>query len=138
MSKQIHFAGVSRVAGVLTFRTAASPARAQQLARLGDTDIDMIMLRGEVTTKSQAAKQLLSRDFSDNAEVQALLVKVASDDNPFKAPKARTVRVKVAKEDVIEKYISRAESEQPMSTREARKVREAWNRAHAHLSYDGK
>lgn len=136
MSKQIHFAGVSRVNGVLTFRTAASPARAQQLAKLGDTDIDMIMLRGEVVTKSQAAKQLLSRDFSDNAEVQALLVKVATDDNPFKR-KARQVTITVpttamveltgAKVRVSRGVFGKVFPEIPMTPKQAEKIRNEFN-----------
>lgn len=125
MSKVIHFAGVSRVAGVLTFRTAASPARAQQLARLGDTDIDMVMLRGAPTTKSQAAKQLLAQNFSDNAEIVALLTKVATDDNPFAKPKARTVKIK-AKGLKISKAAAEAD-DVPMSAKEARKIRAQFN-----------
>jgi hypothetical protein len=93
MSKQIYFAGVSRVAGVLKFRTAASPARFQQLAKLGDTDVEMINVNCE--TKSEAAKELLSRNFAnDRADIEALLVSVASDDNPFTRPKTGTVKVR--------------------------------------------
>ena len=82
MSKAIYFAGVSRVDGVLKFRTAASPARFQQLAKLGDTDVEMINVH--VETKSQAAKELLSRNFANGrADIEALLVSVATDDNPL-------------------------------------------------------
>ena len=94
MSKAIYFAGVSRVAGELKFRTAQSPARFQQLGKLGDTDVEMVNV--SVETKSQAAKELLSRNFANGrADIEALLVKIASDDNPFARPKkARTVKVK--------------------------------------------
>jgi len=93
MSKAIYFAGVSRVAGELKFRTAQSPARFQQLGKLGDTDVEMVNVRCE--TKSEAAKELLSRNFANGrADIEALLVSVASDDNPFAKPKARTVKVK--------------------------------------------
>ena len=94
MSKVIYFAGVSRVAGELKFRTAQSPARFQQLGKLGDTDVEMVNVR--VETKSQAAKELLSRNFANGrADIEALLVKIASDDNPFARPKkVRTVKVK--------------------------------------------
>ena len=94
MSKAIYFAGVSRVAGELKFRTAQSPARFQQLGKLGDTDVEMVNV--SVETKSQAAKELLSRNFANGrADIEALLVKIASDDNPFVRPKkARTVEVK--------------------------------------------
>ena len=94
MSKAIYFAGVSRVAGELKFRTAQSPARFQQLGKLGDTDVEMVNVN--CATKSQAAKELLSRNFANGrADIEALLVKIASDDNPFARPKkARTVKVK--------------------------------------------
>jgi hypothetical protein len=93
MSKAIYFAGVSRVAGVLKFRTAQSPARFQQLGKLGDTDVEMINVR--VETKSQAAKELLARNFANGrADIEALLVSIAQDDNPFAKPRARTVKVR--------------------------------------------
>ena len=94
MSKAIYFAGVSRVAGELKFRTAQSPARFQQLGKLGDTDVEMVNVR--VETKSQAAKELLSRNFANGrADIEALLVKIASDDNLFaRSKKVRTVTVK--------------------------------------------
>jgi len=104
MSKAIYFAGVSRVAGELKFRTAASPARFQQLGKLGDTDVEMVNVNCE--TKSQAAKELLARNFANGrADIEALLVSVAQDDNPFAKPKkTRTVKVKrselVADDDV--------------------------------------
>jgi len=93
MSKVIYFAGVSRVAGELKFRTAQSPARFQQLGKLGDTDVEMVNVSCE--TKSEAAKELLNRNFANGrADIEALLVSVAQDDNPFAKPKARTVKVK--------------------------------------------
>ena len=96
MSKVIYFAGVSRVAGELKFRTAQSPARFQQLGKLGDTDVEMVNVRCE--TKSEAAKELLNRNFANGrADIEALLVSVAQDNNPFAKPKARTVKVKARK-----------------------------------------
>ena len=96
MSKAIYFAGVSRVAGELKFRTAQSPARFQQLGKLGDTDVEMVNVRCE--TKSEAAKELLNRNFANGrADIEALLVSVAQDDNPFAKPKARTVKVNARK-----------------------------------------
>jgi hypothetical protein len=126
MSKQIHFAGVSRVAGVLTFRTASSPARAQQLAKLGDTDIKMTLLRGETFTKSQAAKKLLAQDFSNDAEILALLTSVAVDDNPFKAKKEskpRTVKVKATKPRLIIGSVSVGADDAPYTPKQAAKIR---------------
>ena len=126
MSKQIYFAGVSRVAGELKFRTAASPARFQQLGKLGDTDVEMINVNCE--TKSQAAKELLSRNFANGrADIEALLVSVASDDNPFAKPKARTVKVKVSKSDPVEAYFLAVEADQPMKAKEAAKIRAEFN-----------
>ena len=124
MSKAIYFAGVSRVAGVLKFRTAASPARFQQLGKLGDTDVEMVNVRAE--TKSQAAKELLARNFANSrADIEALLVSVATDDNPFAKPKA----VKKAKTVVVKNVKVKSAPTQafdwdaPMSRREAAKVR---------------
>jgi hypothetical protein len=124
MSKQIYFAGVSRVAGELKFRTAQSPARFQQLGKLGDTDVEMINVN--CATKSQAAKELLSRNFANGrTDIEALLVSVAADDNPFvkpkKAVKPRTVKVKnaVVKTTATDKFNWAT----PMSPKEAARVR---------------
>ena len=96
MSKLISFAGVSRVNGVLKFRTSDSPARITQLQKLGDTEVEMRFLNTPMT-KSEAAKRLISTGFAnDREDVLALLVSVAKDDNPFAKPKKKsgTVRVK--------------------------------------------
>jgi hypothetical protein len=129
MSKPIYFAGVSRVAGVLKFRTAASPARFQQLGKLGDTDVEMINVNCE--SKSQAAKELLSRNFANGrADVEALLVSVASDDNPFAKPKkARTVTIKrttVADAVMAEARVKFA-NEDKMTAKQAAKIRAEFN-----------
>lgn len=96
MSKLISFAGVSKVNGELKFRGANNQARITQLRKLGDTDVEMRYL-GREMTKSQAAKELLAMNFANGrADIEALLVSVAKDDNPFAKPKkARTVRVRV-------------------------------------------
>jgi hypothetical protein len=91
MSKAIYFAGVSRVAGELKFRTATSPARFQQLGKLGDTDVEMVNVN--VETKEAAAQELLSRNFANGrADILALLTAVAN--NISKPKRARTVKVK--------------------------------------------
>jgi hypothetical protein len=91
MSKAIYFAGVSRVAGELKFRTATSPARFQQLGKLGDTDVEMVNVN--VETKEAAAQELLSRNFANGrADILALLTAVAN--NTSKPKRARTVKVK--------------------------------------------
>jgi hypothetical protein len=124
MSKAIYFAGVSRVAGVLKFRTAASPARFQQLGKLGDTDVEMINVNCE--TKSQAAKELLSRNFANGrADIEALLVSVAQDDNPFAKPRARTVKVR-AKGIKISKAAAEADDIK-LTPKQAARIREEFN-----------
>jgi hypothetical protein len=125
MSKLMCFAGVSKVNGVLKFRGAQSAARITQLRKLGDTDVEMRFLEKEMT-KSEAAKQLLAMNFANGrADIEALLVSVATDDNPFAKPKARTVKVK-AKGLKISKAASEAD-DVPMSAKEARKIRAQFN-----------
>ena len=128
MSKLISFAGVSRVNGVLKFRTADSPARITQLQKLGDTEVEMRFLNVAMT-KSEAAKRLISTGFAnDREDVLALLVSVAKDDNPFVKPKkARTVKVKVSKSDPVEAYFLAVEADQPMKAKEAAKIRAEFN-----------
>jgi hypothetical protein len=127
MSKAIYFAGVSRVAGVLKFRTAASPARFQQLGKLGDTDVEMINVR--VETKSQAAKELLSRNFANGrADIEALLVAVARDDNPFvKKAQKNTVVVKVPTRFAAQLQGAQVEVSEKMTAKEAARIREEFN-----------
>ena len=128
MSKAIYFAGVSRVAGELKFRTATSPARFQQLGKLGDTDVEMVNVNCE--TKSQAAKELLSRNFANGrADIEALLVRVASDDNPFAKPKkARTVKIKRTKSDPVEAYFMAVEADDvKLTPKQAAKIRAEFN-----------
>jgi hypothetical protein len=124
MSKAIYFAGVSRVAGQLKFRTAASPARFQQLGKLGDTDVEMINVN--VDSKSAAAKELLSRNFANGrADIEALLVSVASDDNPFAKPRARTVKIR-AKSLKISKAAAEADDIK-LTPKQAAKIRAEFN-----------
>jgi hypothetical protein len=100
MSKTILFAGVSRVAGELKFRTATDDKRFLQLIKLGDTDVEMINLRAE--TKQEAAQELLSRNFANGrADIEALLESVAG--KIAKPARARTVRVKKSTVDTEKK-----------------------------------
>ena len=124
MSKAIYFAGVSRVAGELKFRTAASPARFQQLGTLGDTDVEMVNVN--CATNSQAAKELLSRNFANGrADIEALLVSVAADDNPFAKPRARTVKVKARKVKVSK--IATEADDVRLTPKQAAKIRAEFN-----------
>lgn len=104
MSKLISFVGYSRVAGELKFRTATDEKRIEQLAKLGDTDINMVALP-QAMTKSSAAKWALTAEFFTRStecgqDVFSLFTANAKDENPFKAPKAKkevTVKVKMVK-----------------------------------------
>jgi hypothetical protein len=96
MSKLISFAGYSRVAGELKFRTATDEKRIEQLAKLGDTDINIVNLATPVATKNEAVKAVIQLYGNAEAEVTAFLTAQVKDENPFAAPKAkREVRVKV-------------------------------------------
>jgi hypothetical protein len=100
MSKLISFAGYSRVAGELKFRTATDEKRIEQLAKLGDTDINIIKLSAPVATKNEAVKAVIQMYGNAEAEVTEFLTAQVKDENPFKAPKARkevTVKVKMSK-----------------------------------------
>jgi len=98
MSNFIIFAGTSRVAGVLKFRTATDKKRIAQLVKLNDTDINLVEIQPPAFDKQGALKALLAMGFCEgDAEVTAFLTAQVKDENPFaKAPKARKeVRVKV-------------------------------------------
>ena len=99
--KTFQFAGFSRVAGELKFRTAMSQARAQQLAKLGDTDVNMTILP-KLMSKVEAAKWCLTSPVFDKCgeDVLALFTANAVDENPFVAPKVAKVAKapKVAKQ----------------------------------------
>ena len=122
MSKLITFAGVSRVNGELKFRGANDVKRIDQLRKLGDTDVEMSSLNTAMT-QQEAAQRLIDKNFANGrADVLALLVSVANDDNPFKAPKAekpKTVKVKnaVVKTAVVE------DDDVKLSPKQAAKIR---------------
>ena len=98
MSKAIYFAGVSRLNGELKFRTAQSPARFQQLTKLGDTEVEMTKV--DADSKESAAQELLDRNFANGrAEIQALLEAVASKTSKPK----RQVTVRVPTKFAIER-----------------------------------
>jgi hypothetical protein len=86
----VRFAGFSRSSGVLKFRTANDAARAQQLAKLGDVEIDMIILPNEMTKNDAAKWVLVNIDrYTSTAEKLALLTATVKDENPF----ARTAKL---------------------------------------------
>jgi hypothetical protein len=122
MSKAIYFAGVSRLNGELKFRTAQSPARFQQLTKLGDTEVEMSSVTAD--SKEQAARELLDRNFANGrAEIQALLESVAGKTS---APrKTGTVRVR-ARKIKVSKAAAEADDIK-LTPRQAAKVREEFN-----------
>ena len=123
MSKQIQYAGYSIVKdGTWKFRTATDAKRIAQLEAFGES-VYMVIIR-PVATKGAAAKELLAMDYmgKDPACV-AFFVKHAKDENPFKPKKARTVKVKVSKSDPVESYFLAVEADQPISRKEAARLR---------------
>ena len=99
MSNFITYAGTSRVAGVLKFRTATDEKRIAQLARLNDTEINLVELQPWAFSKADAVKALLAMGFGEgDAEVTELLTGIVKDENPFvKAPKAKAKKEVVVK-----------------------------------------
>ena len=127
MSKQIQYAGYSIVKdGTWKFRTATDEKRIAQLEAFGES-VYMVSIRS-VSTKGAAAKELLAMDYmGKNPECVAFFVKHAKDDNPFKPKKARTVKVKVSKSDPVEAYFLAVEADQPVSRKEAARLRAEFN-----------
>ena len=127
MSKQIQYAGYSIVKdGTWKFRTATDEKRIFQLEAFGES-VYMVSIK-PVTTKGAAAKELLAMDYmGKDPECVAFFVKHARDENPFKPKKARTVKVKVSKSDPVEAYFLAVEADQPISRKEAARLRAEFN-----------
>ena len=127
MSKQIQYAGYSIVKdGTWKFRTATDAKRIAQLEAFGES-VYMVSIR-PVNTKGAAAKELLAMDYmGKNPACVAFFVKHAKDENPFKPKKARTVKVKVSKSDPVESYFLAVEADQPVSRKEAARLRAEFN-----------
>ena len=123
----VQFAGFSRVNGVLKFRTANEISRAQQLAKLGDTDISMSLLPNPMS-KNDAAKYVLtnlaiSYPKFNNPEATVLLTGLIKDENPFAKPKvAKNPKTVVAKNVKI-KTAPVAANDEPMTAKQAAKIR---------------
>ena len=127
MSKQIQYAGYSIVKdGTWKFRTATDAKRIAQLEAFGES-VYMVSIK-PVNTKGAAAKELLAMDYmGKDPECVAFFVKHARDENPFKPKKARTVKVKVSKSDPVESYFLAVEADQPISRKEAARLRAEFN-----------
>jgi hypothetical protein len=135
MKDAIIYAGYSRLAdGTMKFRTATNEARVNQLVGFGE-EVHMILIN-PVYSKSAAAKELLRIDHANGAKaLEAFYVAQVRDENPFKKT-ARVVKITVPPTAMVHLVGAKIETEE-LSTAEARKIRDAWNRKHAHLSYDG-
>jgi hypothetical protein len=131
MKDAIIYAGYSRLAdGTMKFRTATNEARVNQLVGFGE-EVHMILIN-PVYSKSAAAKELLRLDHANGAkELEAFYTAQVRDENPF-----RVVKVKVPSVAMQQLVGAKVETEE-LSTAEARRIRNEWNRKHAHLSYDG-
>ena len=129
MSKeQITFAGTSRLNGELKFRTATSAGRVAQLART-DTEVSMLEIQ-PVDSKPAAAKALLALGhMSGSAEITAVYVAKAGDDNPFAKPakKARSVVVRVPTRFAQELQGKAVEVSDKMTPKQAEKIRAEFN-----------
>jgi hypothetical protein len=114
MSKLISFAGYSRVAGELKFRTATDQKRIEQLAKLGDTDINIIKLASPVATKNEAVKAVIQLYGNAEAEVSEFLTGMVKDENPFVKP----AKAKAKKEVVVKVQVARARKAKANEPRE--------------------
>ena len=135
MKDAIIYAGYRRQAdGTMKFRTATNEARVNQLVAFGE-EVHMILIN-PVYSKSAAAKELLRLDHANGARaLEQFYTAQVRDENPFKKP-TRVVKVTVPNKAMVHLVGARIEVEE-LTTAEARKVRNEWNRKHAHLSYDG-
>jgi hypothetical protein len=131
--KQFTYAGVSRLNGELKLRFTTSEGRFLHLVKVGHTEVEMIKLTKPLD-KDSAIKELLSRNFDNGrTEITNLLVGKARG----ATVKKTTVVVKVPPKAIQQLTGKQVEVSEVMTAKEARKIRNAWNKAHAHLSYDG-
>jgi hypothetical protein len=132
--KQFTYAGVSRLNGELKLRFTTSDARFLHLVKVGHTEVEMIKLT-KPQDKDGAIKELLVRNFDNGrTEITDLLVGKARG----ATVKKNTVVIKVPPKAIQQLVGKQIEVSEAMTAAQARKVRDAWNKAHAHLSYDGK
>lgn len=125
----VKFAGFSRVAGALKFRTANDVKRIDQLRKLGDTDVVILALPTEMS-KNDAAKFVLTNldsgaYFVDAKEAEAVLVASIKNENPFAKPKApKKVKTVVAKKArLIVGTTSVGADDAPYTPKQAAKIR---------------
>ena len=90
------FAGTSVLKGELKVRFANSDARAKQLAKLGDTDVNIVQLP-RAMDKAEAVAYLLESGFTKDILVRAALEAEVAPKAKVKAPRTVKVRVKSVK-----------------------------------------
>ena len=128
MSKLVSFAGFSRVAGELKFRTANDVKRIDQLRKLGDTDVVILALPTDMS-KQDAIAYVLSEVSSgaymvDQTAAEALLLSLQKGEKTVRAPKAKkTVKVSVQKSKPSSVIKATVSVDSVMSAKEAERVR---------------
>ena len=90
------FAGTSVLKGELKVRFANSDARAKQLVKLGDTDVNIVQLP-HAMDKAEAVAYLLESGFAKDVLVRAVLEAEVAPKAKVKAPRTVKVRVKSVK-----------------------------------------
>ena len=122
MKDAIIYAGYSRLAdGTMKFRTATNEARVNQLVAFGE-EVHMILING-VFSKSAAAKELLRLDHARGAkELEKFYAAQVRDENPFRVVKLKVPSV------AMQQLVGAEIEEQPLTTKEARKIRAEFNR----------
>ena len=90
------FAGTSVLKGELKVRFANSDARAKQLAKLGDTDVNIVQLP-RAMDKAEAVAYLLESGFAKDILVRAALEAEVAPKAKVKVPRIVKVRVKSVK-----------------------------------------
>jgi hypothetical protein len=90
------FAGTSVLKGELKVRFANSDARAKQLAKLGDTDVNIVPLP-RAMDKAEAIAYLLESGFAKDILIRAALEAEVAPKVKAKAPRTVKVRAKATK-----------------------------------------
>ena len=90
------FAGTSVLKGELKVRFANSDARAKQLAKLGDTDVNIVQLP-RAMDKAEAVAYLLESGFAKDILVRVALEAEVAPKAKVKAPRTVKIRTKSVK-----------------------------------------
>jgi len=104
------FAGTSVLKGALKVRFANSDARAKQLAKLGDTDVNIVPLPYAMD-KVQAVAFLLESGFAKSDAVRTALEAEVAPKTKAKAPRTVRVRAKSVKSKAKVKSTDATEAE---------------------------